>query len=76
MRAGPADDCGSATNQPTTNWALDVGSPYMVSPACARGNLNSCASFPQIFWMCLRRSAALIALAGGYRVPDSRPWVI
>lgn len=77
MSSGPADDCGSATNPPTTNWALDVATPVYgftgVHPAAVNTQLpcilaaNFLDVLPSGQQLLITRSAA------GYRIPDTAP---
>jgi type IV pilus assembly protein PilW len=77
MSAGPADDCGSATNPPTSNWALDVAKPVYGFTGIRPGAVN--ARLP-----CILAANFLDVLPGGQqllitrstsgsRIPDTAP---
>ena len=77
MRAGPTDDCGSAANQPTTNWALDIGKPVYGFAGVRAAAVN--AQFPCILAANFLdvppngQQLLITRSAGGYRVPDAAP---
>jgi type IV pilus assembly protein PilW len=75
-------DCGSATNLPTTNWALNVAVPVYGFPDDGSTGLTSAnvnAILPCIlaanFLDALPRGQQVLITrsAGGYRIPDTAP---
>lgn len=64
-----ANDCGSATNPPTANWALDVNVPLMAFDGLTAGTVN--AMLPCIAPSNFLGGPVLVTRhAGGFRVPD------
>ena len=77
MSAGPNDDCGSAANLPTTNWALDVGKPVYgftgVRPAAVNARLPCILAANFLDVPPSGQQVLITRFAGGYRVPDTPP---
>jgi type IV pilus assembly protein PilW len=72
-----ADDCGSATNQPTKNWALDVGKPVYgftgVRTAAVHVQLPCILAANFLDVPPSGQQLLITRFAGGYRVTDAAP---
>lgn len=78
MSTGPADDCGSATNPPTTNWALNVTVPISGITGLTSAAVNAqlpCILAANFLDVPLPRGQQLLITrsAAGYRIPDTAP---
>ena len=77
MSGGATDDCGSATNPPTTNWALNVAVPISGFTGLTSATVNAqlpcilAANFLDV--LPGGQQVLITRSAGGYRIPDTAP---